>query len=367
MHDKRHSRYTAAFTILFLYLFPLLLISSSYLSKSWDRFSLGLLVASFGTCLLFLLLFRREKTLQYKEAIPPSRKIDDVPPLLESPVARVEEDLLKQQEFEKLKEEVEHLELDKRALQKQLDQVSHELEVCHQTFQEQSERKETAYRELQQALSEQRAIVERHQQHISILETKERDLHYEIKTLLQLATTDPLPPEPSENYPANRLPPIDMQVRTPESASQQLKRCLDIAAKMNGSYYFGNNTHRFKDLSLDHHALDLRHLCDTLRGESSAIVVLYSQKEHRLLFANNVVRDLLGWSPEKFIQSFADIIQNGEEWQKGLNQLATTQEVKINLVANTKNESAVTLQCHLGMVYSGSFRHHSIAVMYPHV
>lgn len=168
---------------------------------------------------------------------------------------------------------------------------------------------------------------------------------------------------PETPWPLQASPLPDIAIDDHEVAETQLKRCLDIATKMTGSTNIGG-TSRVRDLQVDSYALDLRRLCDSLRVENSCIVILFSQKENKLLFVNNHVKNITGWSPEKFLQDFPEIIQNKTDvWNAGISQLASYPEVKLSLPIKTKDGHEIRLHCLLGAINTGLFRHHVIGIL----
>ncbi len=250
--------------------------------------------------------------------------------------------------------------------------------------------------------------MEKKQQQIANLETQVSDLTYEVKTLLKLSQAaresaresayvqeasplyglraESLPysieysgeiaPEIAENHPVDEgisadfsddpsLSALDSPVMTASDSAVQLRRAIDIAEKCVGAGHF-NLTTRFNDLAGGNsYALELRHLCDSLRSENAAIILLYSQSENRVLFANNLTKELLGWSPEKFAQDFPSMILAGEaEWKNALVHLKS--ESQISLHIKSKRGQDVPMYCRIGLIPSGIFKQHAIAVLYPH-
>ena len=157
----------------------------------------------------------------------------------------------------------------------------------------------------------------------------------------------------------------EKQVRNQAQAAIQLKRCIDIAQKITGASHYNNSNSRFKDLSIDNYTLDLRRLFETLRMENASTVFFYSQKESKVLFVNNQSRNLLGWSPDKFVQSFYDIIEPSKEiWKQGITSLAIKNDVQVSLKMKSKAGSSTDVQVHLGIIPTGLFKHHILGIMY---
>lgn len=280
-------------------------------------------------------------------------------------------------------EEIQKYAKDNERYQRQAELVLQEFAQYKKAAQEQLEHKGTLLADYQQTMAEQKAVIEKKQHQIAQLESKVRDLTYEIKTLLQLAELGNQPldaeirqsfllsdsaPPPSYYLETDQedLPSIpESQVRTFEEAASQLKRCVDIAQKMTGAGYFSGSS-RLRDIHEDHYAIDLRRLFDSLRSEKGGALLFYSQKENRLLFVNALIRNLVGWSPDKFVQSFPEIVQQGmEEWNKALALLLSQPEVKISFIIKSKTGSDVLVNGVLGVIPTGLFKHHVMGVLYP--
>ena len=232
----------------------------------------------------------------------------------------------------------------------------------------------------QQTIAEQRSLVEKKHQHIAQLETKVRDLTYEIKTLLQLAeianqpSFDPIeqhdyPAEPSEQLEFNLIPATDpdKDAKSLENAAAQLKRCIDIAQKITGGSHYRIGSPRFRELAGDNYTLDLRRLFDGLRQfENSGLILFYSQKENKILFVSNQVRNFLGWGSDKFLQNFYQIIDPSiESWKSGLSQLAFKNQAKIELSMKNRSGQDVSMHGMLGIVPTGIFRNHILGIFVP--
>jgi len=103
-----------------------------------------------------------------------------------------------------------------------------------------------------------------------------------------------------------------------------------------------------------------------LRGEQGALIVVYSQKENKLLFVNNEAKALLGWSPEKFVADFSSIVHEGfNDWRRALSMLANASDSQARILAKAKQGQEMILNCHLGVIPTGLFRNYVIGVLYP--
>lgn len=256
---------------------------------------------------------------------------------------------------------------------------------------EQLKQKQLQLKNLQQVIEDQKAEMEKRQEQIHQLDSKVHDLSYEIKTLLYLHE------EESISHPSNKikenlsslafteqkdreqiLPANDgnladndslaqvQTVRTPLEADSLLKKCIHIAQKLTGANYYPHGSSRYREFSSSYYAIDQRRLFDSLRSESGALVIMYSQKDHKLLFVNGESKTLLGWSSEKFLTDFSSIIQEGmHEWKKAIHSLSNASESQVRCLAKTKQGQEVLLNCNLGVIQSGLFRNYIIGVLYP--
>lgn len=290
---------------------------------------------------------------------------------------------------ELLKQEEEN-----KQLQLKVQQVAQDFADYKLFSEEQLKQKQLQLTSLQQIIEDQRAEMEKRQEQIYQLDTKVHDLSYEIKTLLYLHEEEATPhksttaikedasraflngalQESQETACAILTPPINSDanvlespVRTAIEAANLLKKCITIAQKLTGSNYYSNESSRYREFSSSSYfAIDQRRLFDNLRSEMGALIIVYSQKENKLLFANNESKTMLGWSPEKLLADFSSIMQEGiHDWRKALNLLTTSSEAHARLLAKTKNGQEVLLNCHLGVVPTGLFRHYVIGVLYP--
>lgn len=406
MKNLYTSRYGILLITILLYFVPIVLLSSYgqlYMpyEKAWNQLVYGLLFGSFGTLSLFWILCRmsQKNAIQKK---PHKKEIQIGLDEIEKPVAAVEVDLFKAQEFEKLqvsfaqiqeqlihsqreieikREDLHHFQKEYQNLKDQLDSTSAKQEDCNRTLNEELEKQKNLLADSQKTISEQRESIDRKLQQIAQLESKVSDLTYEIKTLIQLAeienqtmpiyptahpefsTQTPFHSEMQQEVDVAYLP--EKQVHNESQAIIQLKRCIDIAQKITGASHYNNSNSRFKDLAIDNYTLDLRRLFESLRMENSSTIVFYSQKEGKILFVNNQSKNLLGWSPDKFIQSFNDIIEPSKEmWRSGLASLALKNDATLSLRMKSKSGTHVDVQVLLGIIPTGIFRQYILGVLY---
>lgn len=399
--ENRHPQPSekAFVSILVLYTVPAILLTLYGMDivsteRSWSLLCLGVLVASAGSAAMYLVIRRWESALemlQVETSTPLEVKVEAPSPL------PTHDDSAFHEEIERLKRSLEELSQESAEkgkvaeelageqvqIKQQAEEAVRALERLRETTLEEQQQKEAVIADCQQTIAEQRALIEKKQQQIAELQTKVEDLTYEVKTLLEVVDTsenDPkllpgmTPQETAHQYSATvddlsddePLIPLDKIARNSEEASIQLRRCLDIAQKITGASYHAGQQSLFKDIPRNNYALDLRRLFDSLRSEGGSPLWLYSQKENKLLFANNQSKSLLGWHPEKLIQSFPDLIHEGlDNWNQAINQLTTSPEVQTKLVLKTKSGQDVPVNCQLAAIPSGLFRNHVVAVLYP--
>ncbi len=344
------TRYRIFLSLGGLTLLPVLIVTTQAAltlpnTLSWPLLSTGLFFTFLISLLSFLIAFQLEKI----EETPKKLKVKKVelPPKKEDP-----------KEFENELSRLQEEALEEKNLR---IQMMDELNASKQLFEEELRQKQVMIEEYLKTITDQRGIIEKKQKLLEQNESKVQDLTYEIKTLLQLAETATFVKAPEETRPKE----VFKTVKGSDAASNQLKRCLDLAIKLNGVQQFTNPSSRFKDLHVDNFALDQRRLFDSLQSEHASPVLLFSQNEKKLTFANEEVRQMLGWSPEKFVQHFPDLVQEGyEEWQKKSLQLKSGEQDDVPLVMRTKSGLESLVYCRLGCIPTGTFKGHVINILY---
>lgn len=203
---------------------------------------------------------------------------------------------------------------------------------------------------------------------------QERNVSRRQRSAVSPTTPVSLPPE-HESEPLMDFPqedqedelefeePLDGRVHTFPEAQALLRGCIRKAQELPS---LGKSSERFRALSLENSAIDLRRLFDALRHESiDAAIVLYSREEQRLLFANEVVRRLFGWDPDWFCQRFSNLIGGSKpSWEEVMDHLQPHEEVKIPLALQTKARESATAQSAWGLVSSGSFRGLIVGILF---
>lgn len=404
MKLKISTRQFLCASILLCYLIPLLFFAYYSMRlvapyKSWPLLSFGLLVISSGTCALILLLYCWEQAIRYQvygeqasflglgeqnakvmllESVSQiTDSLEDKPSGLISEGAkelyRLQINLKEAQErqnslledLQTKQQEIFKLEEEKKQLLSKTEQVLQDFADYKLFSEEQLKQKSLQMNSLQQNFEDQRTEMEKRQEQIQQLDTKVHDLSYEIKTLLYLNEDKPTSPLKEEKEGDDICLLINSAVNTPTEAANLLRRCVQHAQKLTNSQYHGNETSRYRELSSSHYILDQRRLFDLLRQEEGFIFV-YSQREQKIIFVNAEVKNILGWGPEKFIQDFFTIIQEGLfDWKRALSLLNTSPESQTRLLMKTKNGQEIMLNCHLGGVTNGFFRHYIIGIFYP--
>lgn len=417
MRGMTPTRYALLGLVLFCYFLPLsgfsLYISSALgHPQGLSLVALGCCAAFLGSSLLFLLLQQWElavRALRSADRLPNGFGEDDgiekdsfldasqaqahSLALAEAQASMTEwqqKSLSQESSLNKREQEVYLLSREKERFQRQADSLLQEFSEYRCSTEEQLHQKEIFISELQQTLAEQRAGVEKKQQQLTLLENKVGELRYEIRTLLQLAEVQApaMSREASSGY--RPRDGVTIAYRSADSigaagqehsccqngshshshggdeVSHQLRRCIEIAEKMTGVPHFSHGNKRLADLPINPFSLDLRRLCDALSSESGTAVLLYSPREKQLLFAHPLVKQVSGWSPDKFTQHFDEIIgPSSEEWHRALSHLSYRHETPTTLRLQGKGNEIVDCECVMALVPSGVFRNYAMAVLQP--
>lgn len=398
--------------------------------KSWMLLSLGLLLIVCGTLALMILLFYWEQSIRDKKQnslLLPVQKSpllfsvekeeqkvtalnssfnqitqpDELSNRIESKDLNLLHEALKAHQeqqgqltntLEMKNQEIEKEKKENQQLQFKIQQIAQDFADYKLFSEEQLKQKQLQLTTLQQIIEDQRTEVEKRQEQIYQLDTKVHDLSYEIKTLLYLNEEEAPSPKSSPivkeefllsqaAFQGNWLDHQEISyaaldslqannsenpVQNSSEAIHLLKKCILIAQKLTGANYYNNESSRYREFSSSYYAIDQRRLFDNLRNETRALIIVYSPKEQKLLFANNESKTLLGWNPEKFVSDFSSIMHEGiSDWKKALSLIPTASESQARLLAKTKNGQEVILNCHLSGVPTGLFRNYIIGVLYP--
>ena len=369
--------------VLFLYFIPIVLLLLIGPMRPWAFFASGLGMAFIGALVWFLLLARHEQ--ESKEGI---ETINHVSPDSADAIQKNNQELiLLQERYQEAVNDLQGIRKQHEELVGENEKVkAHRDQLVEMTVkQSQQLQSLQSYAELIQekelTIQELKILLQKHQEHVVLLETKEQDLQYEIKTLLELTNFEPgstfsgptfidAGEELKESFHQQasfQEEPVrlhkSLQIKTPEAAAAQLNRCLDIAAKITGTYPFPSDSH-VRHTSFDN-ALELRHLFELLRAETGCMVIFFSPRDNKLLFANPHVKDILGWSSDRFVNQFHEIIEPGAvEWRKGISSLSVNVHAQLPLAVKASDGKTIRLQCTMGLVSSGLFRHSLIGILY---
>ncbi|SCA64220.1 Uncharacterized protein SCG7086_CS_00030 [Chlamydiales bacterium SCGC AG-110-P3] len=424
--DYKQAVYLTIFTV---YLLPVLIYSKHSIglmpsTKSWGILSVGLVLSLFGSALLILLVHNWEVTLKSKLAAIVTRRVDEslhhqslqmpatgmvyeeekITPLHPDPNGDHENSRLRQmlaegqkqsdqlsEELRSTMHELRQFAQEKDTLAQQLEDLRGEYDRYTANSEDKLQQRDGSVSTFQRTLVEQRTELESKQHLIAKLENKVRDLSYEVKTLLQLGDMASTQTQVSSAAPDNVHPVVDgfnqkaeifdvdtlyetnptssdRNVRSPYDASLQLEHCIELAQNLEGAAHLGVGSRRFGDLAVESRALDLRRLADKFRSEVSAPVLLFNPSDNHLMFASNQIQGIVGWSPEKLVKDFYQLLQDGRnEWDHAVSALSQQEQVQVRIVVKTKSGQDVMTYCHLGMIRSGIFTQHVVGVLLPAV
>ena len=424
MKFKINNRQTLSLAAIILYLIPFLFFAFYNIdlmskNKSWSILSLGLLMIAACSLILILFIYYWEQafrshiqnnTSQELHYAEKANKVTSIDSSLETemevdhpvhfnllPSKSKEQESLLIEDLLNHKQEISNLQEENKNLQFQFDETIKDFSDYKLFSEEQLKQKNIHISDIQQVTDELQIGLDKKHLHNQQLEIKIRDLSYEIKTLLYLhdseATTlkrgskerthlntnfsqnssqDPIIQKekhaPTPLFPEEKKinPALENSIKTASEASELLKRCLALAQKLSGNHYYGNESSRYWEIPTPHYTIDQRRLFDSLRNENGAIILVYSPRDNRVLFVNNQCKEFLGWSPEKFIQGFGSIIQDGlPEWKKALSLLnSPISESQARLLIKSKHGEEIVMHCHLGNIASGVFKNYIIGVLY---
>lgn len=281
-------------------------------------------------------------------------------------------------ELERKEKEVRQITLTLEGVKKEMaSQMEHQLHT-HREIEEALSHKESLLSEYNHTISEQRMVIEKKQRYIAKLEGKVSDLMYEIRSLLQLEDPVSSSSSPSPSFVDAAVDAVALD-EFPETYSSsgattydlsiQLQRYIQIAQNFTGAEHLGyvnGKSPRFFDVSFDSYAIDLRRLFDSFREETIGIIFVYSQMEEKFLFINNFVRTVLGWSSEKFMKDFPQLIEMGyPDWYQALAKLPSLKETQVRLVIRSKTGEEILFQCFMGLISQGPFSNHAIGILAP--
>lgn len=430
MNIKLTNRQCLFIAVIAFYLVPLLFFSGYSIrlmshQKSWTLLSLGLLLISFASLSLLYLLFYWEQSLRDKKkeenneasfasslnaAFEKQGKITaldhsflDQSQNFPEPIFAMQPDKgeeasqkrgfslvnldresellshlkLKDESIEKLGEEI-------RQLTMRMNQSVQDLADYKLFSEEQLKQKQLQLAAAMQVIDSQKSEMEKRLTQIQQLDGKIHDLSYEIKTLLRLNEIEVVQNQPKKSKKEelycldttasgsdeSEAVPLKIDLKNSQATGIEpgklLKKCIDAAQKLTGSNYYGGEASRYREFPSSYFAIDQKRLFESLQAETGALLIVYSQKEQKLLFVSDMVKGLLGWSPERFVLDFPKIIGEGIfEWKRILQSISLAQEAEIRLLAKTSQGGEVLLSCNLGVIPSGLFRGYVIASLVP--
>lgn len=357
----------------------------------WSIFPLGLIISAVGTCVIYLqfLSHRNVSVIVSEEIVQPvdNEQLE----VAEKKAAEAELQALQLQSIiENLNKRVNDAELEKESLRVTLDTTQKEYGVYKHDAAMLQEQNRALLNEYQSTIQDQREMLDKKQQHILQLDNKVHDLSYEIKALVQVESYEGLmvsagggsskviqhPGMSHSEAVYKTLPPIPSQleevvltkkITDATDAHRLLQRCIDIAQKITGASYYNSNTaSRSRDIPSDPFAFDFRRLCESLRSESGGMILIYSQKEHKPLFVNDFVKEYTGWTADKFLMNFADIIlPSHSTWGSVLHQMSFKNQTTQNLHLKNRNGAESEFKAEIGLIPTGVFRNNIIVVFYP--
>ena len=276
-------------------------------------------------------------------------------------------------DMDKKLEEMRAAYLEFEDLRKEYNRLQEELAHFSEEGQKKLKHKDSLLNEYQRTISEQRMIIEKKQRYIAKLEGKVRDLMYEIRSLLQLEASPTGTSFPSndgldinEQAMIDAFLPSSPHLSKPYDFSTQLQKYIEKAEGLTGVDhlgYVGGQSPRFLDLSLDCYAVDRRRLFDSFKDETGGAVFIISLSEKKFLFVNPSIKSLSGWSQEKFIKEFPQLVVRGlSEWEDSLSKIKTLKECSLRLSVLSKTGKPKQFECYLGKISKGPFAHHALGI-----
>lgn len=181
--------------VFFLYLAPVVLLSfyslgMMPLNDSWNIFSMGLIMSITGSLYLFWLLHKRMgHQVVEREESPPVPVIAPEVNIVQPNSQNEEQAALLTQlsnELQTKNSELQYLYGQVEEFQQRLQTAKNEVEIERVHVQEFLEQQELCSMKYQAKILEQDALIKRQQESMEELEERNRELSYEIKTLLTL-------------------------------------------------------------------------------------------------------------------------------------------------------------------------------------
>jgi hypothetical protein len=225
-------------------------------------------------------------------------------------------------------------------------------------------------------ISQQKGMIEQYQRELEQLKNRVKDLNYELKTVLELKEIEEdVESMGSDDY--YEIPDVvaarkeEEPVWPPEEyveeggvgVQNELQRCINIAEEISGASRLGGESSGVITMFMDNYAIDMRRLFDQYRNIDDNVIFFYSPQEDRLVFINRQVRNLVGLTPERFINDFYRVVQNVDDWKTGLQQLQYNQVATVRLLVKDKAGNGLWVDCHLGRIPVGIFSNNVVGVL----
>jgi hypothetical protein len=216
---------------------------------------------------------------------------------------------------------------------------------------------------------------------LNIFQGRVEDLNYEIRTLLELkehaSSEKESKPKSSSHYLLGSLENSESQEyalmdsnwddATNFDAQVVLNQCVDIAQTLKGSAFLHQNKVDHEVLDSEDSLIDMRRLFECYRRYNHCGVIFFSPSQDKLLFANQQVKSILGWTPDRFSSHFYGLIETSLiDWKRSLKELVTSKQNQgIKMFIKEKHGSEVLTQCYLALIPSGVFANHVVGVLCP--
>ena len=412
---KKHWNYRHfIYAIIILGYFLPIIIYCSYgtiSSRSWSFFTLGLLISILGSGVLIFFMRNWEEGMRRHVSRLVCRKVNKlreggfIPP---RDIIREEEGSLRGeyekqaehygQEITYLKRELQNAQESSEVLAQKMESSSQELSKLQgerqhlisqckkfasrfQSIKDQYlskvGRQEGVVAEHERQIAHQQGLIEQYQREIQQFKSRNEDLNYELKTVLELKDLEEEAESGVEEYYSyDEVPDEDVVLESgkvesiwqpavidSESAQTELQRCIGIAEDISEGSRLGNGGSGVITMFMDSYAIDMRRLFEQYRNVDDNVIFFYSPQEDRLVFINRQVRDLVGFTPERFINDFYRLVQNVDDWKVGLQQLEYNQITTIRLLVKDKSGGGLWVDCHLGRIPVGIFSNNVVGVL----
>lgn len=153
-----------------------------------------------------------------------------------------------------------------------------------------------------------------------------------------------------------------LELFSEEDLQGKLKKCIEGAVKLGAPGGLGGRASKLSDFAFDGFAIDLRRLFEHFRWEK-AVIFIYSPQQDRLLFVNEEIKDLLGWSPDKVLLNFPTILVQGiNYWRKLASSLGHNEIRQLEILLKTREGKTLRAITVLGVIPSGTFQHLLIGI-----